>query len=208
MSEKPLNAETPTEYLRSWITPNSVFFKRNQGDIMKDPIALSDWELTFEGEVEKPHSFDFDQIIRLPKAIVANTLECSGNGRSLLEDKAAGNPWAIGGVGNAVWGGVWPFCSPDRDFAAASYFSLCSAARIANARSALSGANRNCLPADIAGTRPASRPRQLMRKHRPLLPPSQSRSPLAERRRPPRKSSAVSWMCSRTTTVHWPRSTR
>ncbi len=107
MSEKPLNAETPTEYLRSWITPNSVFFKRNQGDIMREPIALSDWELTIEGEVEKPHNFNFDQIIRMPRAIVANTLECSGNGRSLLQDKAAGNPWTIGGVGNVVWGGVW-----------------------------------------------------------------------------------------------------
>jgi DMSO/TMAO reductase YedYZ molybdopterin-dependent catalytic subunit len=107
MSEKPLNAETPIEYLRSWITPNSVFFKRNQGEIMKQPIDLSQWELIIEGEVKKTGRFRFDQIIRMPKAIVANTLECSGNGRSLLEEKATGNPWTIGGVGNAVWGGVW-----------------------------------------------------------------------------------------------------
>lgn len=107
MSEKPLNAETPIEYLRSWITPNSVFFKRNQGEIMKQPIDLSQWELIIEGEVEKTGHFRFDQIIRMPKAIVANTLECSGNGRSLLEEKATGNLWTIGGVGNAVWGGVW-----------------------------------------------------------------------------------------------------
>jgi DMSO/TMAO reductase YedYZ molybdopterin-dependent catalytic subunit len=93
MSEKPLNSETPTKYLRSWITPNSMFFKRK--------------ELTIEGEVDKPLRFNFDHIIRMPKAIVANTLECSGNGRSLLQDKAAGNPWTIGGVGNAIWGGVW-----------------------------------------------------------------------------------------------------
>ena len=26
MTAKPLNAETPTEYLRSWITPNAVVF--------------------------------------------------------------------------------------------------------------------------------------------------------------------------------------
>ena len=42
----------------------------------------------------------------MPKAIVSCTLECSGNSRSLLEEKASGNPWTIGGVGNAVWGGV------------------------------------------------------------------------------------------------------
>lgn len=107
MSEKPLNAETPIEYLRSWITPNSVFFKRNQGEIMKEPIDLSQWELIIEGGVDKSLRYRFDQIIRMPKATVANTLECSGNGRSLLEEKATGNPWTIGGVGNAVWGGVW-----------------------------------------------------------------------------------------------------
>ena len=38
---------------------------------------------------------------------IANTLECSGNSRSLLKKKASGNPWTIGGVGNAIWGGVW-----------------------------------------------------------------------------------------------------
>jgi sulfite oxidase len=107
MSEKPLNAETPIEYLRSWITPNSVFFKRNQGEIMKQPIDLSQWELIIEGEVENTARFGFEQIVRMPKATVANTLECSGNGRSLLEEKATGNPWTIGGVGNAIWGGVW-----------------------------------------------------------------------------------------------------
>ena len=107
MSEKPLNAETPIEHLRSWVTANSLFFKRNQGEIMKEPIPLPDWELAVEGEVEEPLCFNFDQIIRMPKATVANTVECSGNGRSLLEERAAGNPWIIGGVGNAVWGGVW-----------------------------------------------------------------------------------------------------
>jgi DMSO/TMAO reductase YedYZ molybdopterin-dependent catalytic subunit len=107
MSEKPLNAETPNEYLRSWITANSVFFDRNQGEIPQKPIALADWELAIEGEVDRPLRFSFDQIYRMPKAIVANTLECSGNSRSLLENKARGNPWTIGGVGNAVWGGIW-----------------------------------------------------------------------------------------------------
>lgn len=106
MSEKPLNAETPAERLRSWITANDVFFDRNQGQIPTEKIALEHWELTIEGEVKTPLRLNFDQICRRPKAIVANTLECSGNGRSLLQKKASGNPWTIGGVGNAVWGGV------------------------------------------------------------------------------------------------------
>ena len=106
MTEKPLNAETPPERLRSWITANDVFFDRNQGDIPAQKIALDQWELTLDGEVTKPLALRFEDIGSRPKTIVANTLECSGNGRSLLTQKAAGNPWTIGGVGNAVWGGV------------------------------------------------------------------------------------------------------
>jgi DMSO/TMAO reductase YedYZ molybdopterin-dependent catalytic subunit len=107
MSEKPLNAETPISYLRSWITANTVFFDRNQGEIPQEPFSLAEWQLLIEGLVEEPFQLSYDQIMRMPKAIVSNTLECSGNGRSLLAEKASGNPWTIGGVGNAVWGGVW-----------------------------------------------------------------------------------------------------
>ena len=107
MTESPLNAETQAARLRSWITPNAVFFDRNQGKIPEAPVALDEWTLTIDGEIEKPLKLDLDQIQRLPKAIVSNTLECSGNSRSLLETKASGNPWTTGGVGNAVWGGVW-----------------------------------------------------------------------------------------------------
>ena len=45
MTERPLNAETPTECLRSWITPNSVFFDRNQGAIPPRRIPLERWRL-------------------------------------------------------------------------------------------------------------------------------------------------------------------
>ena len=107
MSEKPLNAETPTEHLQSWITGNAVFFKRNQGQIMASPVALHSWRLSILGRVEKTIELSFADILAMPKIEVADTLECSGNSRSLLPEKASGNPWTIGGVGNAVWGGVW-----------------------------------------------------------------------------------------------------
>ena len=107
MSEKPLNAETPVEHLRSWITDNKMFFDRNQGQIPEDKIDLPSWQLVVDGEVDTPLAIGFDEIYRMPKAIVSNTLECSGNGRSLLQDKSRGNPWTVGGVGNAVWAGVW-----------------------------------------------------------------------------------------------------
>ena len=90
MTEKPLNAETQTEYLRSWITANAVFYDRNQGEIPAEPISLDDWKLMIEGEVNRKRVFTFDQIRRMPKGIVSNTLECSGNSRSLLSEKAVG----------------------------------------------------------------------------------------------------------------------
>ena len=102
MSERPLNAETHTPCLRSWITANAVFFDRNQGSIPDPPARLSDGRPSIEGAVETPVSLNFENILRMPRAICANTLECSGNSRSLLEKKAAGNPWTIGGVGNAM----------------------------------------------------------------------------------------------------------
>ena len=96
MTDTPLNAETSNVHLRSWITANSVFFDRNQGAPMDAPIDISTWRLTIAGEVGEELQFTFDDILRMPKAIVANTLECSGNGRSLLKERASGNPWTIG----------------------------------------------------------------------------------------------------------------
>lgn len=106
MSEKPLNAETPAAHLQSWITGNAVFFKRNQGRIPGSPVSLESWRLSIQGLVQRPTELSFADILALPKVEMADTLECSGNGRSLLAEKASGNPWTIGGVGNAVWGGV------------------------------------------------------------------------------------------------------
>ena len=107
MTENPLNAETPIERLRTWITDNDVFFKRNQGMFPESPVDLDNWSLTVDGLVQEELDLKLSDIIGMPKVEMANTLECSGNSRSLLKKKASGNPWTIGGVGNAIWGGVW-----------------------------------------------------------------------------------------------------
>jgi DMSO/TMAO reductase YedYZ molybdopterin-dependent catalytic subunit len=107
MTENPLNAETPIERLRTWITDNQVFFNRNQGQIPDTPVDLKIWRLVIDGRVGNELTLTFDDILSMPKIELANTLECSGNSRSLLKKKASGNPWTIGGVGNAIWGGVW-----------------------------------------------------------------------------------------------------
>jgi len=107
MTENPLNAETPIERLRTWITDNKFFFKRNQGMFPKSPVDLDNWSLTVDGLVDEEIELKFADILGMPKVEIANTLECSGNSRSLLSQKSSGNPWTIGGVGNAIWGGIW-----------------------------------------------------------------------------------------------------
>lgn len=107
MTENPINAETPIERLRTWITDNNFFFKRNQGMFPKSPVDLDKWSLTVDGLVDEEIELKFADILRMPKVEIANTLECSGNSRSLLSQKSSGNPWTIGGVGNAIWGGIW-----------------------------------------------------------------------------------------------------
>lgn len=57
--------------------------------------------------MDTPLVIDYETLLRMPKAIAANTPESLGNSRFLLSEKASGNQWTIGGVGNAVWGGVW-----------------------------------------------------------------------------------------------------
>jgi DMSO/TMAO reductase YedYZ molybdopterin-dependent catalytic subunit len=106
MTSRPLNAETPNTALRTWITDNDLFFKRNQGQIPEILVSLADWRLRVEGLVKKNLLLTFEDLHRLPKVEAADTLECSGNSRSLLSEKASGNPWTIGGVSNAVWGGI------------------------------------------------------------------------------------------------------
>ena len=105
MTQNPLNAETPIKRLRTWITDNDVFFKRNQGQFPDEPVDLAGWLLRVDGRVKNKLSLTVEDIRHFPRVEVADTLECSGNSRSLLKDKASGNPWTIGGVGNAIWGG-------------------------------------------------------------------------------------------------------
>ncbi|WP_455383135.1 sulfite oxidase [Salinispira pacifica] len=107
MTENPFNAESDIATLRSWVTPNSRFFSRNQSQMFTDPVPIDDWELFIDGEVDHPLTLRYGDILNMPKVTVANTIECSGNGRSLLRKPARGNPWTIGGVGNAIWAGIW-----------------------------------------------------------------------------------------------------
>ncbi len=100
----PENSETPLDGVRSWVTPNRLFFVRNH--FVVPHLDVTDWRLAVGGRVERPGAWTWDQLAALPQRSVFATMECAGNGRSFLPRKVDGVPWGAGAVGHAEWTGV------------------------------------------------------------------------------------------------------
>jgi DMSO/TMAO reductase YedYZ molybdopterin-dependent catalytic subunit len=103
-SPRPINLETPLRELTGDITPNDLFFVRNNYD--GPVIDAAAYVLTVDGEVENPLTLRLDDLRRLPQVTQTITLECAGNGRSFHKPPATGLQWENGAVGTAVWRGV------------------------------------------------------------------------------------------------------
>jgi DMSO/TMAO reductase YedYZ molybdopterin-dependent catalytic subunit len=101
----PENSETPLEQVTGWVTPNRLFFVRNHFDppAAREPQV---WQLTLEGMVSRPTHWSFAQLAAMPQHSVFATVECAGNGRSFLREKASGVQWGAGAIGHAEWTGV------------------------------------------------------------------------------------------------------
>jgi DMSO/TMAO reductase YedYZ molybdopterin-dependent catalytic subunit len=100
----PENSETPLESVRSWVTPNRLFFIRNHFAV--PALELADYRLRVEGCVERPIELTWDDLATLPERTVFATVECAGNGRSFLQQRQPGVPWGAGAIGHAEWTGV------------------------------------------------------------------------------------------------------
>src|SRR5713101_5505723 len=100
----PENSETPLEAVRSWVTPNRLFFVRNHFQVPE--IELQQWRLSVEGMVERRLEWTWDDLNSLPERSVFATMECAGNGRSFLQPHVHGVPWGAGAIGHAEWTGV------------------------------------------------------------------------------------------------------
>jgi len=107
LGDRPLVAETPESLLDDDTTPTNKFFIRNNGqmpDEVKDPDK---WEITIDGEVDKPLKITLGELkSRFPAVTRRMVLECGGNGRSFFNPEARGNQWTNGGAGCAEWTGV------------------------------------------------------------------------------------------------------
>ncbi len=104
VTASPENSETPLDSIQGWVTPNRLFFVRNHFEM--PALEPSSWRLRVEGCVERPVEWTWEQLLALPHRSVFATVECAGNGRSFLQQKAAGVQWGAGAVGHAEWTGV------------------------------------------------------------------------------------------------------
>ena len=100
----PENSETPQESVRSWVTPNRLFFVRNH--FAAPALDLAGWRLPVEGCVRRSTAWTWDELAALPERTVFATVECAGNGRSFLQPQVHGVQWGAGAIGHAEWTGV------------------------------------------------------------------------------------------------------
>lgn len=97
----PVCAETPLERHRGLLTPNHLFYLRNNF-----PYPQSWPNLGVEGTLSRPASFGLADLARFSRKGLVVTLECAGNGRSMLNPPVAGEQWGLGAVSTAEWSGI------------------------------------------------------------------------------------------------------
>lgn len=107
LNDRPINAETPPHLLDPELTPNELFFVRNNG-LPPVNVDVDNWTLTIEGESAKTNkTYSLKELkSKFKEYTYRLTLECGGNGRKEFNPPAKGNQWGLGAVGCAEWTGV------------------------------------------------------------------------------------------------------
>jgi DMSO/TMAO reductase YedYZ molybdopterin-dependent catalytic subunit len=86
------------------VMPNAHFYVRNHFQIPAlDPVT---WRLGVGGLVERPLSLSLRDLTNMRSQTLFVTLECAGNGRTLLDPPVEGEKWDLGAVSTAEWTGV------------------------------------------------------------------------------------------------------
>ncbi|CDF35113.1 Sulfite oxidase, Mitochondrial SUOX [Chondrus crispus] len=106
--EAPFNAEPELKLLvHDQLTPNDLFYVRNH---MPVPVIHPE---EYRLEVVDTNgkmlvSLSLEDLKKLPKHVVAATIQCAGNRRNELDavKKVKGGRWEGGAISNAEWGGA------------------------------------------------------------------------------------------------------
>ncbi|MBT2566915.1 sulfite oxidase [Arthrobacter sp. ISL-85] len=98
------NHSMPLEALHREVTPPGLHYVLAHFDI--PDLDASPWHLRIGGAVERALELSMAALRRDPAITIPVTLECAGNGRSLLEPRPPSQPWVLEAVGTAHWTGV------------------------------------------------------------------------------------------------------
>jgi sulfane dehydrogenase subunit SoxC len=98
------NHSMPLEALRANRTPVGLHYTLIHFDIPF--MDASSYRLEIGGAVERPISLDLEAIKARPPVSLDVTLECAGNGRTLMTPRPLSQPWVQEAVGTATWSGT------------------------------------------------------------------------------------------------------
>ena len=104
LTDHPPNAEASLSDLEGGIVANERFYVRCNFAVPE--LDAESWRLEVGGAVDRPRTWTLDQLRALPGLERTVTLECAGNGRSLMSPAPPGTPWGLGAVSTARFGGV------------------------------------------------------------------------------------------------------
>ena len=96
------NHGMPLEALRYPVTPVGLHYLLIHFDV--PDVDPDHWRLTVRGEREL--TLDLAELKQRPRAELAVTMECAGNGRAHLDPRPVSQPWLLEAVGTALWGGT------------------------------------------------------------------------------------------------------
>ena len=101
--------ETRLERMQGIMTPNELFFARNNSGSLD--IDAADWRLRVDGDAaSKQIELSYDDLLGMPSKSVVAYLECGGNQRAMFQlvqgRTASGTQWKTGGISNGEWTGV------------------------------------------------------------------------------------------------------
>ncbi len=104
VQEDPFNAETPLAALAGPLVPTGICFVRSHFDV--PALDGGAYRLRVTGAVSRELQLSLDDLRRLPSRELVVTMECAGNGRTLMRPPPPGVPWGLGAVSTVRFEGT------------------------------------------------------------------------------------------------------
>ena len=104
LTDDPPNVEGTLSDLGDGIVANDAFYVRCNFAVPR--LDAAGWQIEMAGAFERARAWTLEELRGLPPVERTITMECAGNGRTLMTPTPPGTPWGLGAVGAARFGGV------------------------------------------------------------------------------------------------------